>query len=162
MPAVKVRQENGSSITNFIYKGHKIIKGKPALEGLPATYVENEDEASTLILFLDDEPTGLSLSLSYTIFAGKGIIARSVQFVNNGRENLHLTTAMSMCLDLPDHDYEWMQFSGAWARERYLKVKLSIVCSKKGWQEDTGETESVLSSSITGKLHTWISMKKRF
>lgn len=123
MPAVKVQQENGSSITNFIYKGHKIIKGKTGLEGLPATYVEQEDEASTLILFLEDEPTGLSLSLSYTIFDKKSVIARSVRFVNNGRENLHLTTAMSMCLDLPDHDYEWMQFSGAWARERYRKVR---------------------------------------
>ena len=26
---------------------------------------------------------------------------------------------MSLCLDLPDSDYEWMQFSGAWGRERY-------------------------------------------
>ena len=30
---------------------------------------------------------------------------------------------MSLCLDLPDCGYEWLQFSGAWARERHLKVR---------------------------------------
>ena len=28
---------------------------------------------------------------------------------------------MSLSLDLPDKDYEWMQLSGAWSRERYIK-----------------------------------------
>lgn len=30
---------------------------------------------------------------------------------------------MSLCLDLPDCDYEWLQFSGTWSRERHLKVR---------------------------------------
>ena len=30
---------------------------------------------------------------------------------------------MSLCLDLPDSGYEWMQFSGAWARERHPVVR---------------------------------------
>lgn len=30
---------------------------------------------------------------------------------------------MSLCLDLPDYNYEWLQFSGSWARERHLKVR---------------------------------------
>ena len=30
---------------------------------------------------------------------------------------------MSLSLDLPDMDYDWLQFSGAWARERHLKVR---------------------------------------
>ena len=29
MPAVEVLQENGSRIINFVYKGHRIISGKP-------------------------------------------------------------------------------------------------------------------------------------
>lgn len=47
-PAIEVIQENGSKITNFEYVSHKIYTGKPILEGLPATYVENCDEADTL------------------------------------------------------------------------------------------------------------------
>ena len=30
---------------------------------------------------------------------------------------------MSACLDLPDSEYEWRQFSGAWGRERHLKTR---------------------------------------
>lgn len=30
---------------------------------------------------------------------------------------------MSACLDLPDKDYEWIQLSGAWAREREIKTR---------------------------------------
>ena len=30
---------------------------------------------------------------------------------------------MSLCMDLPDCCYDWMQFSGAWARERYPKTR---------------------------------------
>ena len=31
--------------------------------------------------------------------------------------------AMSLCLDLPDCAYEWVQFSGAWARERHPRTR---------------------------------------
>lgn len=34
-----------------------------------------------------------------------------------------MLTAMSLCMDLPDSDYEWVQLSGAWARERHVKVR---------------------------------------
>ena len=47
-PAVRILQQNGSSITNFTYHSHTITKGKPKLEGLPATYCEDESEAETL------------------------------------------------------------------------------------------------------------------
>ena len=77
----------------------------------------------TLIVTLRDDLNGLELELYYTIFDQCGAIARSARFVNNGTEDLHLTTAMSLCLDLPDSDYDWIQFSGAWARERYPKVR---------------------------------------
>ncbi len=122
-PAVEILQENGSRISAFVYKSHRISDGKPSLEGLPATYTEDDSEARTLTVTMEDAVTGMTLELSYTIFAQGGIIARSARFVNRGEQPLHLTTAMSLCLDLPDHDYDWMQFSGAWARERYPRVR---------------------------------------
>lgn len=36
-PAYQIKQENGSRITNFVYKTHRIMAGKPKLKGLPAT-----------------------------------------------------------------------------------------------------------------------------
>ena len=72
---------------------------------------------------LADPVTGLELELFYTIFAAGGILARSARFVNQGEQALHLQSAMSLCLDLPDSGYDMIQFSGAWARERYPKTR---------------------------------------
>jgi hypothetical protein len=50
-----VRQENGSRITNFTYVSHCIFEGKRSIEPLPATYVEEEKEASTIEITLHDD-----------------------------------------------------------------------------------------------------------
>lgn len=122
-PAVEILQENGSRISDFCYKTHTVSGGKPKLKGLPATYTESDSEAETLTLVLEDKVTGIELELLYTLFAGSGIIARSARFLNCGKKPVHLLKAMSLCMDLPDHDYDWIQFSGAWARERYPKKR---------------------------------------
>ncbi len=119
-PAVRVKQENGSYITDFVYDGHKITAGKPALEGLPATYCEEDSEAMTLHIFLKDALTGVTAELLYTVFEDVPALARSVRFENKGEKAVALDTAMSMNLDLPDNNYEFVQLSGAWARERFV------------------------------------------
>lgn len=136
-PAITVIQENGSHISNFEYVSHEITDGKPTLEGLPATYTEESSEAQTLRIILKDKVTLVSLELLYTIFEKGGILTRSARILNNGVQSIHLTDAMSLCLDLPDKDYEWMQFSGAWAKERHLKTRpleqgIQAIDSKRG------------------------------
>ncbi len=118
-PAVEIPQGNGSRISDFRYQAHRISEGKPALKGLPATYTEENSEAKTLTLYLKDAVTGVELELLYTIFAQDGIMSRSARLINSGNEPVHLLKAMSLCLDLPDCHYQWIQFSGAWARERH-------------------------------------------
>src|SRR3954452_1618235 len=93
-PAFQVLQENGSRVTNFVYKNHKIYSGKPKLEGLPATYVEQENEASTLEISLYDDLIDAELILYYSIFEQFSAITRSVKFVNHGKGNINLTRAM--------------------------------------------------------------------
>lgn len=119
MPAVEIQQENGSCLSEFLYDHYRIENGKPILSGLPATYTENDSEARTLVIVLKDPVTQIRLELFYSIFEKGGIITRSVRFVNKGVNEVHLASAMSICMDLPDSDYDWIQFSGAWARERY-------------------------------------------
>lgn len=121
MPAIEIKQPDGSTITDFKYVSHRIYDGKPTLSGLPATYVENDDEATTLEIVLHDDLINVDLTLSYTIFNHYNAIARNVKVTNRGSQTHQLTTAMSMNLDLPDDDYDWLQFSGAWGRERQLK-----------------------------------------
>ena len=122
-PAAEVTGKDGGRILDFQYQGYAIEKGKPSLPGLPATYTEDDSEAETLTLFLKDPVNGLALKLFYTIFSDGGIIARSAAFVNEGDDTLHLTRAMSLCMDLPDCDYEFVHFSGAWGRERHMKTR---------------------------------------
>lgn len=122
-PAVEILQENGSRISDFRYESHTISDGKPGLAGLPATYTESGDEAKTLCVTLRDSVTDIRLELLYTIFASGGVLARSARLVNEGTKPVHLLTAMSLSLDLPDMDYEWIQLSGAWARERHIRKR---------------------------------------
>ena len=116
--AVSLLQENGSRLAAFVYDGYEILPGKPKLEGLPATYTEAEGEATTLVLKLKDEVAGARCDLYYTIFAEGGALARSAKITNTGSQTLRLEKAMSLCLDLPDADYEWISLDGAWSRER--------------------------------------------
>ena len=122
-PAICLRQGNGSRVTDFVYVSHQMVDGKPALEGLPATYTETQTEAKTLILTLRDSVTKVEVQLFYTIFTDWPVIARSSKVINQGRETCYLESLASLSLDLPDADYDWLQLSGAWARERHIKER---------------------------------------
>ena len=43
-PAYEVVRRDGSTVTELTYVGHRIQKGKPRLEGLPATYAEGDEK----------------------------------------------------------------------------------------------------------------------
>ena len=122
-PGISLRQENGSKITNFTYLKHEIIDGKPGLEDLPATYVENNSEAKTLIVTLKDEVTKVEVELLYTIFSELAVITRSARVINRGEQTQAIEQLASLSLDLPDADYDWIQLSGAWGRERAMKER---------------------------------------
>ncbi|MCR5293734.1 MAG: alpha-galactosidase [Lachnospiraceae bacterium] len=122
-PALTARQENGSRIVSFTYDSYRLSAGKPRLAGLPATYVEKPSEAETLEITLSDKLMGTELILSYTIFAGLPVIARHARFRQKGEESVVLERAMSASVEFPDMEYELVQLSGAWARERHVRVR---------------------------------------
>ena len=134
--AFEVEMQNGSRVSSFVYRSHSIFKGKHKIKDLPATYA-NDDEAMTLEVTLEDEVAKMTLVLSYTIFDKYPVITRHATFSYNGTGKVRLTRALSCCLDLPDQDYEWMQFSGAWARERIpvtrkLSMGITSIESRRG------------------------------
>ena len=127
LPAISVAQPNGSRITDLAYAGYRVADGKPELDGLPSTYAnegaagrsdEGLADAQTLLVDLADDPTGLTVTLAYTIFRDEPVIARSAVIRNGGREPLDLERVMSLNLDLPDRNWTMTEFMGAWARER--------------------------------------------
>ena len=119
-PAYEVQQPNGSHISNFVYQSHQIFAGKKTLAELPSTYVENEDEATTLEVTLYDEVIDLRLVLSFTIYTDLAVITRQAKFTNLGQEQVSLERAMSFNLDLPDANYDFIHLDGSWSRERHI------------------------------------------
>ena len=122
-PAIEILQENGSRISDFKYLNHKITKGKPKLQGLPATYVENDDEATTLEIMLYDDIIDCKLNLIYTIYEDYPVITRSANLQNGFKNKIYINKIMSMNIDMPDSNYEMCELTGAWARERYIKFR---------------------------------------
>lgn len=120
IPAYQVQLEEGNTISDLKYLKHRIYKGKEKLEGLPATYVENENEATTLDIELYDDVIDLKVILTYTVFEDYNAITRSVKFVNEGIKDIKLLRALSMNVDFKDDDFDMLQLSGAWARERHI------------------------------------------
>ncbi|WP_288158052.1 glycoside hydrolase family 36 N-terminal domain-containing protein, partial [Faecalibaculum rodentium] len=120
-PAIEITHPDGSTLSDFQLTSWNILDGKPALPGLPAVYCEDSSEAKTLECILTDQKNSLEMVLSYTIFRDHNVIARNTRLINHGDAPVYADTVQSLCLDLPDSDYVWMQFSGAWGRERHLR-----------------------------------------
>ncbi len=120
--AVIVEHADGSCQLDLVYAEHAIKPGKPALAGLPATYVESAAEADTLVLTLVDRLSGIRVELAYTQFRDHDAIARSLRVVNSGPAPVHLTRAFSASLDLAHADDRLLTLSGSWARERHVHI----------------------------------------
>lgn len=120
-PAIEVTYENGSSISDFRYHSHSIIPGKPKLDGLPATYVNEDGEADTLMITLHDEVENLDLVLSYTIYQNYDVITRSARIINCGQKTVFVRRLLSCSVDFYDEQFDFIHLSGAWARERHMQ-----------------------------------------
>ena len=79
--ALQIKNHFGDVSTDIRYVDHKIYKGKPVLEGLPATFA-TENEAETLEIYTEDKVTGALVTLIYTVFENLGAMTRSVKVQN--------------------------------------------------------------------------------
>ena len=119
-PAVELQFSDGTSATDFRYESHNIYAGKNKLNDLPATYIEDENEAMTLELTLVDSLKNVKLILSYSVFEEFDAITRSVKIINESNEDANINRVLSANVDFRDSHYELLQLSGAWARERHI------------------------------------------
>ena len=120
-PAAVVRQKDGSNALFLTYEGYKIVDGKPDLKGLPHSFVENKDEAETLIVTLIDEKSKVKFELSYTIYRDRPVITRSVRVVNDGNDAVNIEKVASMQIDFVDRNFESITLPGAHAHERRVE-----------------------------------------
>ena len=156
IPSLDVALEDGTNVVELWYESYEIKKGKPKLAGLPALYA-NDNEAETLEVTLSDTKGRMKAILSYTVFAGDGVLARSVRFVNTGKETLRLENAASLCLDFPDHDFDRLSLYGGHASERNLeRIRLmrgvQITGSTRGASSHQQSPFLALARPETGEL----------
>ncbi len=134
--SIGVIAENGSRTSDFRYKSHVINSGKPELKGLP--YVRSEaDNVCTLEITLIDGVLGLELILAYSVFEDKDVITRSVRVRNTSSEDVILTKASSMCMDIQYADMDIIEFHGRHAMERLAERRelghdIHVISSKRG------------------------------
>ena len=120
-PSVRLRLEDGTSITKFQIVGLSEFLGKATIEGLPSTYAEEDDAVSTLVIELEDANTGVVIELFYTVNESYDAITRHVKYTNNGEESVFLESAMSASVDFySDNNFDLVHFNGSWGREREL------------------------------------------
>lgn len=121
IPAISVVYGDGSRNVQLLYRDYRITDGKPKLSGLPATYVEKEDETDTLIISLSDPLQKLTVELMYTAYRELDVITRSIRIINEGAENVVLEKALSASVDFETADYDLITLPGAWGRERHIE-----------------------------------------
>lgn len=153
-PAFEISYEDGLTISHFTYVSHEIYKGKKELSSLPYVYTNSDDEAESLAITLKDDLTDVTITLCYSIFADYPVVTRNVIFKNEGNRKPVIDRALSMCLDFPDSDYNWTQFSGAWGRERIPVVRkidrgITAIESRRGHSSPNNNPFVILSRENT-------------
>lgn len=123
LPTVKLHHADGTEVSRFSYVGYKISAGKPKLDGLPATYVENEGEADTLEIELFDKLQKVAVILLYTAFNDLDVITRSLRIENRAENAVEIKTALSTTVDFTSGKdrFDLLHLDGAWTRERHIR-----------------------------------------
>ncbi len=134
--ALAIENKDGNTVTDIRYTGYKIYRGKERLKGLPSLYA-SQDDAETLELYAKDEYTGVTVTLIYTVFDELDVIVRSVKVTNDGKDTVHLRNVLSLCLELPTMDYDFIHLWGQHNQERNfsrtpLQHGTQLIESKRG------------------------------
>lgn len=119
-PSLEFQYEDGTSATDLRYKSHRIYEGKQRLSGLPAVYVESEEEATSLEITLVDSLKNLEVVLTYNVFENFDAITRSLKIVNNSGEKINIERVLSANVDFTTDEFDFIQLSGSWGRERHI------------------------------------------
>lgn len=129
--AYTIENDGTNQCAELFYTAHRVYKGKRPLEGLPSTYVENDDEADTLEIDLSDPATGLTVTLVYTAWNTCDAICRHTVFRRKpkagegaeGSAELVLRSTMSASVDFCGGNLRLVTLSGAHARERHVDIR---------------------------------------
>ena len=152
--ALGIEAANGSRTCDLRYKSHKIFDGVYTIDNMPYVRAAEEGTArfspmkesgkestdaseASLEITLEDKAIGLEVTLIYTVFEERDVIVRSALINNISTEDITLTKASSMAIDLTNKDMDYIHFHGRHAMERQperrrLAHGIQAVYSKRG------------------------------
>ncbi len=107
---LQLKGKSGAGSTFFSYESYEILEGRKDIEGLP--FARTAEDTETLAIHLTDEVNDARLTLYYTVYPKHDIITRHFVLENNGDSNIKIEKAMSICLDLPNHEYDTLTLHG--------------------------------------------------
>ncbi|KAK8079087.1 alpha-galactosidase C [Apiospora phragmitis] len=131
VPAVRIQQAAGYTVSDFRYRAHDVVKGKPALPGLPSTFGREEGDVATLVVHMYDNYSSVAADLTYSVFPKLDAIVRSVNITNEGTGNITVERLASFSVDLPYGDFDMIELKGDWAREG-MKVRRKVDYGTQG------------------------------
>lgn len=139
--SLQIRNADGNASTDMRYCGHRIYKGKPALEGLPALYANDDTEATTLEIDVEDKVTGAAATLLYTVFEKHSAMTRSIRILNKSDRAFEIERALSFCLDMNSCDFDLLTLYGRHMSERNL-ARRPLAHGTQGIQSKRGSSSA--------------------
>jgi alpha-galactosidase len=134
--AIQIRNSDGNTSTDLRYVSHKIISGKPKLEGLPSLRGTKSD-CDTLDVTTCDKVTGIYVHLIYSVFKDFPAITRHVIAENRSVNPVDIERIFSCCTEFPTNQYKLIHLYGQWSKERTTEVSdlmhgIQEIGSKRG------------------------------
>ncbi|KAF4677433.1 Vacuolar protein-sorting-associated protein 28 [Perkinsus chesapeaki] len=129
LPSFKVRYNaesrlGHSDISPLEYRDHIIVRGKPLIVGdpdasLPQVRCENQMDAVTLELNLQDRVSGLVVTLYYSVFPEWDVLVRRAKMTNprSSGSAVGIDRFVSVTSDFEAGNYYFTHFGGSWGRE---------------------------------------------
>lgn len=150
---LEIKMPDGSYVSDFTYKSHRIISGSLASQTLPTAY-DDDLNTTTLIVTLDDEVAHLTLDLIYTVFYDANVFTRRAILTNHHASPIVIKKMMSMMIDLPAQEYDLLTFDGGWIKETH-KHQRSITYGTYIIDSTTGASSNRHNPGIIlAKKHT--------
>ncbi len=149
LPALMLQRENGSNLLDLRYHSYRIMKEKPALEGLPHTYSLQENEVETLVVTLKDRELAVYVELMYTIYRDRPVITRSVKVRNETKETIALDKVASFQIDFTNSGRfdEVIALPGAHVKERQIS-RQPILAGVKSFESRRGSSSHQMNPFI--------------
>ena len=156
----EIKMPDGSFNCDFKYVSHRIIDGFMPLKTLPSAY-GTETECSTVEITLKDESNDVYLIMYYTVYEKTNVITRRVVLENRNDKPLVIRRLMSLMLDLPDRNFNFVTFDGGWIKEanrheRPLEYGMFVNSSTTGTSSNRHNPGFLLAERGAAEQHGYV------